>query len=129
MQYVTEARSILDVVRKVMDDQAHAEWHVAFRAIVKLHPHSALSFSLHEPEVWPREARRRALGNTSPEVRYGFYFEDLVTAAEAAASADGSTAVHEVHLARACVETGAPGLALLGIDKDALVAATAEREH
>src|SRR5439155_10454766 len=63
----------------------------------------------------------------APSVRNGFYLEDLIATAEAAAAADGGRIVYEVHLAKAIADS-AQILQGLGISADALVARTSERE-
>ncbi len=127
MEYSKAAREVIETFRSVRESDESIWFDRALIAVADLYPTSALAFALHQPDVWPRDRRRRLRAETNPPVRNGFSLEDLVGNAEAAAASDGGRIVFEVHLAKAFADF-AQILLGLGIAADALVARTQERE-
>src|ERR1022692_2976842 len=125
MDYSAAARDVLDALRRVREADETIWWSRAALAIADLFPTSALAFALYQPAVWSRE-RRVQLRKNPPDGGAGFALEDLVAGAEAAANADDSRLVMEVHLGRAMVPYRS-ALLELGISVDPLIDQTAER--
>src|SRR5207302_10305194 len=128
MEYSKAALAVVDAVKAVREPDARIWWDTAVYAIADLYPTSALAFALYHPTVWPPHRRQDERSKSTRTHRIGFTIDAVVTAAEAAAAADGMQVVHEVHIARALSEF-AIALQSLGIAVDVLIARTAEREN
>jgi hypothetical protein len=128
MEYSNAAREVVEAVKAIREADEGIWLDRAMVAIAQLFPMSAMAFALHRPEVWTRQRRQEVRSDTRPATRSGFFLEDWISGAEAAAGAEGTQIVRESHLATA-VAQWAQALTTLGIAADALVARTAEREE
>ncbi len=128
MEYSKGAREVVEAVKSVREADEGIWLDRAMVAIADLFPSSAMAFALHRSEVWARERRQQVRTNKAPTVRSGFFLEDWISGAEAAAGAEGTSIVRESHLAKAVAEWAQPLMAL-GITADGLIARTAEREQ
>lgn len=125
MEYGRSAHDVIIAIRDVQDRDGSADWARAIGAVTRLYPFSALAYALHQGDVWPRQARIRAVKEGLPTCG-NLFLEDLIDAAETSAAADGAHLVTEVHLARAIRKLG-PDLASLGISAETLVTRVEER--
>src|SRR3989442_15885346 len=98
MEYSKGARDVVEAIKSVREDDEGVWWDRAMIAAADLFPTSALSYALNQPDVWPRERRRQVRADTYPTSRAGFYLEEFITNVEAAAAADGTRVVQEIHL-------------------------------
>lgn len=125
-EYSTQASRVISALRAVQEADEAIWLDRALLAVAELMPESAIGYALHRPNVWARERRLQLRRDGPPAVRGGILLADLVDAAEAAADADDSRWITEVHLARALSSRGA-ALMELGVSVDALVDVTTER--
>lgn len=127
MEYSPGVREVVAALKAVRESDEGIWWFRGMLAVADLFPSTAIAHALHRPDVWTREKRQQLRRDSSPSSRSGFYLEDLITAAETAAAAEGSLTVREVHLARA-MSQWAGDLQPLGIAGAAMVFRTQERE-
>lgn len=128
LEYSRSALEVLTALKSVREADETIWLDRGLIAVVDLFPSSSLAFALCQQNVWARERRRQVRADRAPNVRYGTNLEDVVMAAEAAAAADGSNIVTELHIAKAFSQS-AQSLLLLGIAADAMVDITAQREQ
>jgi hypothetical protein len=100
-EYSSSAREVLSTLRSVQEPDETVWWDRALLVLSDLSPQSAIGYALHRPNVWSREYRVQLRQEGAPDARIGLLVDDLIEAAEAAAAADNSRMVTELHLARA----------------------------